>query len=260
MAEQQKSSGASGALEKSAHAAQTIRSAVKTGKAIAGAAKGAVVGGPYGVVAAGLWQNRKTVVKIILAAAFIMLLPILFIMMLPSLIFGGLGGSPSAESPIMNNNTAIMSNITAADAVIQMVMQSSYDAVITTIQADIDGLAEGIQHQIINPYADNLFYNRSLIISQYCVSRANYETINLSDFQRVVEQGKEHLFSYRKDMRTEIVQNDNGSQTTITTAVYTVQFSGEEYFATTLFALNEEQQEYARNYAENLNLFLGDSS
>ena len=39
-------------LEKSAQAAHKIRGAVKTGKAIAGAAKGAAAGGPYGAIAA----------------------------------------------------------------------------------------------------------------------------------------------------------------------------------------------------------------
>ena len=46
-------------LQKSAQAANAIRGAVKTGKAIAGAAKGAAVGGPYGAAAGFIWSNRK---------------------------------------------------------------------------------------------------------------------------------------------------------------------------------------------------------
>lgn len=64
--------------------------AVKTGKALAGAAKGAAVGGPYGAAAIALWQNRKTIVKILVAVGFLLFLPILFLLMLPSMIFGGL--------------------------------------------------------------------------------------------------------------------------------------------------------------------------
>jgi len=71
--------GASEVLSKGASAAQTVQGAVKTGKAIAGMAKGAA-GGPYGAIAMGVWQNRKTAVKIILAAALIMLLPVLFVL------------------------------------------------------------------------------------------------------------------------------------------------------------------------------------
>ncbi len=126
------------------------------------------------------------------------------------------------------------------------------------IQTDIENLGAGIRNQIVNPYEDQLLYNSSLVISQYCASRVDYETIDLNDFQRMVDRGREHLFSYRKEMKTDIIENANGTKTTITTAIYTVQYAGEEYFAHTIFALNEEQQEYARNYAENLNLFLDD--
>ena len=46
-------------LQKSAQAAQAVRGAVKTGKAIAGAAKGAAAGGVWGAVAGFAWENRK---------------------------------------------------------------------------------------------------------------------------------------------------------------------------------------------------------
>lgn len=81
----------SGAVQKSAQAAHAVHSAVKTGKAIAGAAKGAAIGGPYGAAAAALWENRRTVVKIVIAVVFVLFLPVLIVLMLPSMIFGGLG-------------------------------------------------------------------------------------------------------------------------------------------------------------------------
>ena len=77
----------SGTMNNSAQTAHAVHGAIKTGKAIAGAAKGVAAGGPYGALAAGLWQNRKTVLKVILVAVFIMMLPILFILMLPALIY-----------------------------------------------------------------------------------------------------------------------------------------------------------------------------
>lgn len=46
-----KKNGLTEALETGVSAAHTIRSAMKTGKAISGAAKGAAVGGPYGAAA-----------------------------------------------------------------------------------------------------------------------------------------------------------------------------------------------------------------
>lgn len=58
MPEDQKS-GFSEAVETGASAAHTIRGAIKTGKAISSAAKGAAAGGPYGAVAGAVWAGRK---------------------------------------------------------------------------------------------------------------------------------------------------------------------------------------------------------
>ena len=84
---QQERSGLNEAAEISAHAAGAVRGAIKTGKMVSGAAKGAAVAGPYGAAAATLWTHRKAVAAII---AGLLVLPVLFIMLLPSLIFGGL--------------------------------------------------------------------------------------------------------------------------------------------------------------------------
>ena len=88
-----------GGLEQAASAAQTVHSAAKAGRAIASAAKGAAVGGPYGA-AAGLalaaGQHGK---KLLAAVAVLLILPILFILMLPGLIFGGLTSSGTPGQP-----------------------------------------------------------------------------------------------------------------------------------------------------------------
>ena len=70
-------------LQKGAQAAQMVRGAVKTGKAIAGAAKGAAAGGPYGAADGFVWENRKVIGKIIIAVIAFMMIPIMLICMLP---------------------------------------------------------------------------------------------------------------------------------------------------------------------------------
>ena len=94
-------------LEQAAGAAHTVHGAVKTGKAIAAAAKGAAAGGPYGA-AAGLalaaGQHGK---KLLAAFAVVLMLPVLFILMLPGLIFGGLTSSGASGQPVLNDNAAI---------------------------------------------------------------------------------------------------------------------------------------------------------
>ena len=105
MPEDQKSSF-SEAVETGASAAHTIRGAIKTGKAISSAAKGAAAGGPYGAAAGAVWAGRKHIGKIIVAVIALLMLPVLFVLMLPGLIFGGLTNafSPSdPEIPILNS-------------------------------------------------------------------------------------------------------------------------------------------------------------
>lgn len=247
----------SGAVQKSAQAAHAVHSAVKTGKAIAGAAKGAAIGGPYGAAAAALWENRRTVVKIVIAVVFVLFLPVLIVLMLPSMIFGGLDTDTNG-GPILNNNAEILENIAEADDVISTVLSDSHAAILSKIQKDIETLEAGVEHQIMDPYAETLPYNSSLIISQYCVANSSYTAISLADFQHKVEQSKEHLFTYVKEIRVEPIVQDGEVVGERILAVYTVQYAGEDYFGDTVFALNEEQKAYARDYAKNLELFLSD--
>ncbi len=221
----------------------------KTGKAIAGAAKGAAVGGPYGAAAVALWQNRKTIVKILVAVGFLLFLPILFLLMLPSMIFGGLD-TGTGSVPILNDNSAIMGNIAQADTVIRTALSDSHTAILSQIQEDVESLEAGMEHQIIDPYTETLPFDSSLIISQYCVANSNYKAVNLSDFQYKVEQGERNIYlhtarkyEWNPSFRTGRLSGKR------TIAVYTVQYAGEDYFGDTVFALNEEQKAYARDYA-----------
>ena len=127
-------SGASELLSKGAGAARTIQGAVKTGKAIAGVSKGTAAGGPYGAAAMAVWQNRKLAGKILAAAAFLMMLPVLFILMLPSLVFGGLDSEGSTEIPIMNDNAAIYANIEEINCRVHEALTAAHDAVLEEVQ------------------------------------------------------------------------------------------------------------------------------
>lgn len=73
MAEEQKN-GLAEALETGASAAHLARGAIKAGKAVSGAAKGAAAGGPYGAAAGALWEGRKSVGKFLAAATVLLLL------------------------------------------------------------------------------------------------------------------------------------------------------------------------------------------
>lgn len=115
-------------LQKSAQAAQAVRGAVKTGKAIAGAAKGAAAGGVWGAVAGFAWENRKFVGKVIIAATAVLMIPIVILCMLPGIIFGGFGNSHSPadpDTPIMNSSAAIDSNLVEISTAVSCVLSEA---------------------------------------------------------------------------------------------------------------------------------------
>lgn len=98
------------------------------------------------------------------------------------------------------------------------------------IQNDIETPEAGVEHQIRDPYEEALPYNSSLIISQYCVANSSYTAISLADFQHKVEQSKEHLFTYVKEIRVEPIVQEGEVVGERTLAVYTVQYAGRGLF------------------------------
>ncbi|MCL2775246.1 MAG: M23 family metallopeptidase [Oscillospiraceae bacterium] len=245
-------------LEKGMNIANALKGAMKTGKTVSGLAKGATAGGPYGAILVGLWQNRKTVGKIIAAAAFILLLPILFILMLPSIIFGSLfgGGANSADVPVMNGNSVIMANISECETVVSSILRESHNKVLADIEDEEAKLSEDTETDIIDDYSDDIFYNSDLIISQYCASKDSYEDINIDDLKATIEAEKDNLFSYtsKTDIITE--KDADGNDINVTKITYTVVYSGDDYFADNVFRLTDEQKTTAADYASNLSIFL----
>lgn len=172
MPEDQKSSF-SEAVETGASAAHTICGAIKTGKAISSAAKGAAAGGPYGAVAGAVWAGRKHIGKIIVAVIALLMLPVLFVLMLPGLIFGGLTNafSPSdPEIPILNSETAIIENANEITFTLNGILGEALDDVLARIEADF--AASGADHmEVKNAYSGGPIYNANLFISQYCAAK-----------------------------------------------------------------------------------------
>lgn len=287
---EEKQGGASEIISKGASAAKTIQGAVKTGKAIAGIAKGAAAGGPYGAVAMGLWQNRKLVVKIILAAAFIMLLPILFILMLPALIFGGLN-TDSPDIPVMNDNTAIYANIDDARGKINAVLVATHDATVKQVDDAIGRLASTAEHETADNYSG---FDATALICQYQAYKDDYNTLAVDDLIRIINDHKDKLFSYSvkyetREVKTSktvekiiteyvdsVVTDAKGNKTTVKTPVkrkveevveevttvtkyfYAINFVGPDYFADQVFHLTPEKKAYAKDLGDNLAVFLKD--
>lgn len=266
-------------LQKTMQAAQAVRGAVKTGKAIAAAAKGAAAGGVWGAIGAFAWENRKFLTKVLIAATAVLMIPIIILCMLPSVIFGGFGDSHSAadpNTPILNSSVAIDSNLTQISTTVSTVLSERMTEVLQAIEDDYANCtADG--KEIINPHESAPNFNANLFVGQYCAAKnEDYTTVSIADMESMLRQGKDKLYSYTKkeeqrsvETITETITVDasTGEETvtqtvTVTTEnwiVYTVVYNGETYFADEVFHLTAEQKELADDYAYNLSLFLGDS-
>ena len=266
-------------LQKTMQAAQAVRGAVKTGKAIAAAAKGAAAGGVCGAIGAFAWENRKVLTKVLIAATAVLMIPIIILCMLPSVIFGGFGDSHSAadpNTPILNSSVAIDSNLTQISTTVSTVLSERMTEVLQAIEDDYANCtADG--KEIINPHESAPNFNANLFVGQYCAAKnEDYTTVSIADMESMLRQGKDKLYSYTKkeeqrsvETITETVTVDasTGEETvtqtvTVTTEnwiVYTVVYNGESYFADEVFHLTSEQKDLADDYAYNLSLFLGDS-
>lgn len=272
-------SPASEPLQRGIQTANAVRGAVKTGKVIAGAAKGAAVGGVWGAAAGFAWENRKFLGKVIIAATAVLMIPIIILCMLPAVIFGGFGNSHSSadpSTPILNSSTAIDSNLTEISTAVSTVLSEGLTDTLTAIENDYKGCtADG--KEIINPYESSPNFDANLFVGQYCAAKnEDYQSISIADMESTIRQNKDKLYSYTKKEEERTVENITTSVTvdvatsketateTVTTTtekwmVYTVVYNGENYFADEVFHLNTKQKELADDYAYNLSLFLGDS-
>lgn len=245
-------------ISQSAAVAGQLQTALKTGKQIAGAAKGAAAG-PYGMAAAALWENRKLMIRILAAAIFLLMLPILFLLMLPALIFSQ-EGLDQADGNVWKDNQIIMENISDAEMVIEGILQKRHDEIIEQINAEILLLDEDCEYSIHDDFADEIVFESTLVISQFCASRREYSDIRLNELENLLEQNTAGIFSYTLDVTDKEVYDEQTDSThMIEHYAYTVLYSGDTFFPDTVFRLTEEQETLANEYASNLHLFLMDT-
>lgn len=251
-------------LSQAASAAHTVHGAIKTGKAIASAAKGAAVGGPYGA-AAGLalaaGQHGK---KLLAAVAVVLLLPVLFVLMLPGLIFGGLTSSGTPGQPVLNDGDTITGNMDSIAAAIDEILAEGIADVQTRAAQDF-ATTGGDNYEVVQPFA--VSSNTNSFIGQYCAAKEeSWAEISLEDLKQLLRAGKSHLYSFTRTSETRTVEADDPDTLDVvetkteTWYIYTLVYNGESYFADQVFHLTDNQKELAGDYAQNLSLFLSDGS
>lgn len=264
MADERKN-GLSEALEQGASTAHMIRSAVKAGKAVSGAAKGAAAG-PYGAVAGFLWENRQSVWKIVVSAIALLMLPVVFIMMLPGIIFGGYSDAYSSadpNNPILNSETALLQTATEISDAISSVLREALQAEMEEIELEFEE-SEADQFEIKNPYETDLAFSTNKIVCMYCAAKGNdFSSISIDDMVQMLRDNMEHLYSHdfvEEVRETTETDPESGEETTVeeTWLVYSITYNGERYFAENIFQLTDAQKDLANEYAYNLNIFLSD--
>ncbi len=251
-------------LEQAASAAHAVHSAVKTGKAIASAAKGAAVGGPYGA-AAGLalavGQHGK---KLLVVAIVLLMLPVLFVLMLPALIFGGLTSSGTPGQPVLNDGDAITAQMDSIASAIDEILAEGVEDAKARAAQDF-ATTGGDNYEIVQPFT--VSSNTNSFIGQYCAAKEeSWEEISLENLKQLLRNGKGHLYSFTRASEARTVEADDPDTPDVvetkqeTWYIYTLVYNGEDYFADQVFHLTDDQKGLAGDYAQNLSLFLGDGS
>ena len=254
-------------LSETASTARMIHGAVRTGKAISGAAKGAAMGGPYGAAISAVLSSKKHIGAILAVVIVLLMLPVLFVLMLPSVIFGGLtspNSSTNPNQPILNDTPAIIETTNNLAFAINQILGEGIDDVTTRIVADF-AATSGDNYEIINPYEGNLISNTNSFLGQYCAAKnLDWRSISPSDLEAMLRAGKSHLYTYTSKTETRWVDADDPNTPDVVEQdselwyIYTIVYNGERYFADTIFQLSDEQKVLADDYAWNLSLFLGD--
>ncbi len=249
-------------LELAASATHSAHSAIKTGKAIASAAKGAAAGGPYGA-AAGLalaaGQHGK---KLLAAVVVVLMLPVLFVLMLPGLIFGGLTSSGAPGQPILNDSAAVTGHMNEIAAAIDEVLGEGVADAETRIAQDFSA-TDGDNYEVVQPFT--VSSNTNSFIGQYCAAREqDWAAISLEDMKQLLRNGKNQLYSFTRTSETRTVEADDPDTEDVVETkeekwyIYALVYNGEAYFADQVFHLTDDQKALANNYAQNLSLFLSD--
>ena len=269
-------------LEHTAQAAGAVKGAIKTGKALAGASKGAAFG-PYGMAAGLAWEGRKVIAKVVVVLVALLLLPVIILMMLPSMLFGGLGGGDAAETvddavwdesiveeALMNDYSVVTEHYEEACIAVDTVMQNAHADVLAEIQADFAGCGANDTMTLNDPYSASLPHDSTRIICEYSALTDFEKTIKVNDLTKKLTEYSDNFFFYmvveEAKTKTSYVPNEDGTYTVTeipyTHVNYTVIYLGDDYITEDVFGLTEEQKTLAADFADSLSIYLdgGDES
>ena len=218
-------------------------------------AQAGMQGGPAGAAAEAAVQYRKEVLVVVVA---VLLLPILVLLMLPGAIFGTLT-QPSAA---VNDDLEIAANVIQLRNAVSDILQAAYEDTLAEIDSERASLTYS---DIDDSVGGHVSYNAFQLISMYCAYQGqdDYTKISLANLSAQVQAHRTEYYTYTTsaEIRTEPVQKEVREQTITvqedhTYTVFTLSYVGDDYFADTVWQLDEKQKSYADAYAHNLTVYL----
>ena len=229
----------------------TTHSALKLAKI----AQAGIQGGPVGAAAEAAVQYRKEVLVVAIA---VLLLPVLVLIMLPGAIFGTL----TQPSTAVNDGLEIAANVIQLRNAVSDILQEAYENTLAEIESGRTNLTYS---DIVDSVGGHVSYNAFQLISMYCAYQGedDYTKISLADLSEQVQAHHAEYYTYitSEEVRTEPVQKEVRGQTITvqedhTYTVFTLSYVGDDYFADTVWQLDDKQKSYADAYAHNLTVYL----
>ena len=234
---------------------QAASTAFHNAPKLAKIAQAGIHGGSAGAAAEATVQYRKEVLVVVIA---VLLLPVLVLLMLPGAIFGAL----TQPSTAVNDDLEIASNVIQLRNAVSDILQEGYEDSLAEIEAERANLTYSDIDDFVGGHVS---YNAFQLISMYSAYQGedDYTKISLADLSAQVQAHHAEYYTYitSEEVRTEPVQKEVRGQTITvqedhTYTIFTLSYVGDDYFADTVWQLDDKQKSYADAYAHNLTVYL----
>lgn len=233
-----------------------LTDATRAASKVAKIVQAAQAGGAAGAAAQTVKEYRKQAAMVIVV---VLLLPVLLILSLPAVIFGSL---LSPSDTVLTDEMEIAENVIEIKNSIGTVLQTAYEDVLDEIEEDSKGR---YSTEIVDPVGGQVSINVLEILSMYCahMGAIDYESISIDDLTEQVKAHQDEYYSYTAETETKIEMVDkivNGIPTQVPEThdytTYTISYTGDSYFADTIWQLDDKEKSFASAYAQNLTLYL----
>ena len=233
-----------------------LTDAARAASKVAKIVQAAQAGGAAGAAAQTIKEYHKQAVTVIVV---VLLLPVLLILSLPAVVFGSL---MAPSDTVLTDEMEIAENVIEIKNSIGTVLQTAYEDVLAEIEDDSKGR---YAIDVVDPVGGQVSFNALEILSMYCahMGATEYEAISIDDLTEQVKAHQDEYYSYtaKTETKTEMVDKIvDGVPTKVPEThdytTYTISYAGDNYFADTIWQLDETERAFASDYAQNLTLYL----